>query len=206
MSEKIKFPYLYEHPFLKESSSSIPQERKCEHAGGCPESAHFKAPRSRYHPSYYWFCLKHVREYNQNWNYYAGMSPEEIEADQRKDYTWERPTKPFGIAINQNKLGFSFHDPLNVFDTNQDYFSILEDQDKQSVWQPNSPESKAAALFDLNPPLNMKKLKERYKELVKKYHPDRNGGCSISEDKLKNINQAYLVLKQMITQTLPHKK
>jgi hypothetical protein len=48
---------------------------------------------------YRWFCLQHVREYNAAWNYYAGMSDDEVEADIRRDPGWPRPSWPLASAV-----------------------------------------------------------------------------------------------------------
>ena len=54
--------------------------RPCD-APGCEAQGEFRAPRSRSKLNdYLWFCLPHVREYNASWDYYKGMSPQEIEA------------------------------------------------------------------------------------------------------------------------------
>jgi DnaJ-class molecular chaperone len=39
-------------------------------------------------------------------------------------------------------------------------------------------------------------IKARFKELVKRHHPDANGGDRGAEDKLREIIQAYNYLKQ----------
>ena len=51
---------------------------------GCKEAGEFRAPLT---PSDFdgpghwrWLCLEHVREHNARYNFFAGMSPEEIEA------------------------------------------------------------------------------------------------------------------------------
>ena len=55
--------------------------RVCEHPG-CAEAGEFRAPRSRENLNQYrWFCLEHVREYNSKWDFYAGMSEDEILRD-----------------------------------------------------------------------------------------------------------------------------
>ncbi len=59
-------------------------------------------------------------------------------------------------------------------------------------------QAKALNLFDLQSPLTLEQLKIRYKELVKRYHPDTNGGDKESEERLKQVNEAYGVLKSFI--------
>jgi curved DNA-binding protein CbpA len=39
-------------------------------------------------------------------------------------------------------------------------------------------------------------IKVRYKELVKRFHPDANGGDRTNEDRLKTVNQAYATLRK----------
>jgi hypothetical protein len=73
-----------------------PPVRLCEHPG-CEAGGDFRAPRSRIElDNYYWFCLDHVRAYNAAWNYYAGMSEREIEAEIRRDTVWQRPSWKLG--------------------------------------------------------------------------------------------------------------
>ncbi len=70
--------------------------RLCDHPG-CECGGDFRAPRSRLElDRYYWFCLEHVRAYNLAWNYYAGMSEPEIEAEIRRDTVWQRPSWKLG--------------------------------------------------------------------------------------------------------------
>jgi hypothetical protein len=76
-----------------------PPMRSCDHAG-CAGPGDFRAPRSRSSlHDFYWFCLDHVRAYNAAWNFYAGMSVAEIEAEIRNDTVWQRPTWPLGARI-----------------------------------------------------------------------------------------------------------
>ena len=65
---------------------------KCDHPG-CTKAGTCRAPKSRDLKEYWWFCKEHAAEYNKNWNYYANMTPDEIEAD------WERQT--FGAPLKE---------------------------------------------------------------------------------------------------------
>src|SRR6185437_1908858 len=79
-----------------ESAAAAAATRLCDHPG-CSASGDYRAPRSRDRlRHFYWFCLDHVRAYNAQWNYYAGMSSAEIEAEIRNDTVWQRPTWPLG--------------------------------------------------------------------------------------------------------------
>src|SRR5882672_6797989 len=94
----------------------VPPARLCDHPG-CAAGGDFRAPRSRIElDHYFWFCLDHVRAYNAAWNYYAGMSEAEVEAEIRHDTTWQRPTWPLGSRHSPN------HAP-----TMRDYFGVFGD-------------------------------------------------------------------------------
>ncbi len=172
--------------------------RLCDHPG-CIAGGDFRAPRSRLDlHSYYWFCLEHVRAYNSAWNYYAGMSDGEIEAEIRHDTVWQRPSWRLGAR----------HGP-GYADRIRDYFGVFSDgpnsardrrrkggdRGAESVQRALSAREQALAVFEMEPPFTLVRLKARYKALVKLHHPDAHGGDRAAEEKLKIINQAYATLK-----------
>lgn len=159
------------------------REVRCCDWPGCPAEGDFRAPRDRDRlTEYFWFCLAHVRDYNAAWNYYQGMSEDEIEADIRADTVWRRPSWPFIKALHNA----SFR-PSAMFD---DLGAAAE--------PPRSPsdgvgavEARALAILDLAPPVTVAVVKARYKALVKKHHPDANGGAKAAEERFKEISEAY---------------
>jgi hypothetical protein len=169
--------------------------RLCDHPG-CIAGGDFRAPKSRLDlHSYYWFCLEHVRAYNSAWNYYAGMSDGEIEAEIRHDTVWQRPSWRLGAR----------HGP-GYADRIRDYFGVFSDgPDRarergrkgggEAVRRALSAREQALAVFEMEPPFTLVHLKARYKALVKLHHPDAHGGDRAAEEKLKIINQAYATLK-----------
>ena len=168
-----------------------PATRHCDHPG-CPRDAEYRAPQARDRlTEYYWFCLDHVRAYNSAWNYYAGMGPEEIEAETRKDTTWQRPTWPLGMQGNKRHFAFTVHDPFDLMDKE------AEEQHRKAR-APATPEEEAMKVLDLNGPLTHALLKARYIELVKRHHPDTNNGDKGAEERFKRINQAYNTLKSSL--------
>ena len=152
---------------------------------GCAERGEHRAPvsRERLH-EYYWFCLDHVRLYNQAWDYLAGMSEDEIERQRRADTVWQRPSWPLG-RFGQQAMRQA-HDPFGVFG---------EDDAPPRRPPPETEEQKALAVLDLKEPVTFADVKTRYKSLVKKLHPDANGGDRDAEERLKTVNQAYAALK-----------
>jgi hypothetical protein len=162
--------------------------RPCAHPG-CAGSGDYRAPRSRSTlQDFYWFCLDHVRAYNAAWNFYAGMSTAEIEAEIRHDTVWQRPSWPLGARVGAH-YGAKWRG-FGLFDLDEE-----AQAEARTPTRPRSPQEKALALFDLVPPLTLAGLKARYKELVKRHHPDTHGGDKAAEERLKEIIQAYSTLK-----------
>lgn len=172
--------------------------RPCDHPG-CAGMGEFRAPRSRsaLH-EYLWFCLDHVRTYNSSWNYYAGMSPDDIEREIRRDTVWQRPSWPLGSRTFRYQARFRGD---GLFDLDDDEPAASRNG-AASHRHPASPEARALAVFDLSEPVSLADLKARYKELVKLNHPDAHGGDKDAEERLKIINQAYSTLKACYTSQL----
>ena len=168
-------------------------ERCCDWPG-CRNSGEFRAPKSRTTLNeYYWFCLDHVRQYNTQWNYYEGMSDEEVEADLRKDTTWGRPTWKLGTGANFAAANRAFSDPLNLMGETSD-----------AGPPPNAitidPETaRALNVFALELPIDRDDVRSRYKELVKRHHPDANGGRKAAEEEFKRVQAAYQTLLAFCT-------
>ena len=89
--------FILNEPQQKESVKS------CD-VSGCQELGRYKAPKSRNQlQNYYHFCLSHIRDYNARWDYYAGFSESQIEAQIRADAVWQKPTWPFGTHGTKSK-------------------------------------------------------------------------------------------------------
>jgi hypothetical protein len=162
---------------------------------GCDSIGEHRAPISRDDLNHFhWFCLEHIRQYNKSWNYYEGMSDKQVEADLRDDTSWNRPSWPFA----------GMDKPLNFKGPNpdiDDFGGAFGNGDgtegdfaANRRHEPDSPEAEAMAVLDLTPPVTPEEIKRRYKELVKRHHPDANGGDKAAEEKFKQISIAYATL------------
>jgi hypothetical protein len=120
------------------------------------------------------------------------MSEQEIENSRLFDAQWERTTRPLG-----GKKPFS---RTFIYDPHDFIFSPITEKQQaiRCPFPPHSEEMKALELFRLSYPLQEDQLKKRYKELVKKFHPDVNQGCQKSEKILQDITHAYDVLKKKV--------
>ncbi|MCP4329191.1 MAG: J domain-containing protein [Alphaproteobacteria bacterium] len=171
-----------------------PEGRICD-APGCSAIAEHRAPQSRQRlDDFYWFCLDHVRDYNRAWDYYKGMTPEEIEWHLQQDLQWRRPTWPLGGrgAGLHGPTGDAFADVFGLFDESGETPGTRCRHEKTVI---KSAEQRALSLLDLDGPANPDHIKARYLELVKRLHPDANGGDKAAEEKLKLVNQAYATLR-----------
>jgi hypothetical protein len=161
---------------------------------GCDCAGEFKAPKSRDSESYFWFCLDHIQEYNKAWDYFAGMSNDQIEEQIIRSALWDRPTRSFHNHTNLKeeleRKAWQAYAGKEKLEKDK-----AKDRYRQSQISRHSPEFEAMAIMGLEPPFDLIILKARYKELVKKYHPDVNREDPKAEDILKSVNMAYTVLK-----------
>lgn len=169
-----------------------PEGRLCDYPDCCHVGG-YRAPRSRTLEDYYWFCLDHVRDYNRAWNYCEGMTPEEIEEQIRLDTVWGRPTwRRSAQGMPRNFDADRLREDCGAF--GRDW----ADSPPRSQ-QAGSREEDALRTLGLSPPLTLGGLKARYKELVKRFHPDTHGGDKATEEKLKTVIAAYKTLIGSLT-------
>ena len=171
---------------------------------GCTASGVHRAPRGRGREGeYYLLCLEHVRQFNASYNYFAGMSNADIEAYQKDSVTGHRPTWKAGANAwshgtrhnmeNVGGYGRRFSDPHGFFSWRQGRADGNGGEPRRTL---RPLELKSLESLDLTPGAGRDEIKARFKELVKRHHPDANGGDKRSEDKLREIIQAYNYLKQ----------
>ncbi len=161
---------------------------------GCRDEGAYRVPKSRDELNkHLWLCLAHARAHNEAWDYFKGMSEREIESFRNDAVTGHRPTWPLG------KRGARLHDPLRSFDFGSAFGAESERKEAPS---PRRPERQVTRLqltaFDtlnLEPSATLNEIKSRYKELVKRFHPDANGGDRGAEERLKQVIKAYGVLR-----------
>jgi hypothetical protein len=174
--------------------------RACDKPG-CEGFGEHRAPKSRSTLNeYYWFCLDHVREYNQSWDFFKGMSPDQIEAYQRATLTGLRPTwKMHERSKGPNpRTDFYFRgafvDPFVIFDDGPRAQSAAED----ATIRNGTPSRRLSKMqltsletLDLEPDATLQDVKTRFKELVKRFHPDANGGDRGAEERFRQVVKAY---------------
>ena len=166
----------------------------CDH-DLCSELGKYKAPKSRLQLNeYYLFCLKHVIDYNKSWDFYKGLSINQIELSIRKDVIWDRPSWPLkGNPKNIiHQLKEFFHNDYNLFENEKDLQNFLKNKivDEKLT----NDEYKSLKILKLSLPISLEKIKKKYKKLVKIFHPDVNDNNKKAENHFKEINEAYKIL------------
>ena len=154
--------------------------------GGCGQPGVYKAPRSKNQlDDYRWLCLDHIRQFNQQWDFFKGMERGEIEAFMRDAITGHRPTWSREARLREPMP--QLQDAL---------YEFLSHTRKKS--RPPPPVSaklrKALSMMDMDYPFTAAALKTRYRELVKKNHPDVNKGDKLAEERFKKITECYHLL------------
>jgi hypothetical protein len=168
----------------------------------CRAPGTHRAPKGRLREGEYWhFCLDHVREYNQSYNFFAGMSEDAVAKYQKDAVTGHRPT--WKIGVNGRTSGAAFEPGAG------DPFGVFRELGIDAPWRPEAErlaperrmirnaERKALDTLGLETDATATDIKARFKVLVKRHHPDANGGDRSCEDRLREIIQAYNYLKSV---------
>jgi hypothetical protein len=171
----------------------------CQHAG-CAQPGEFRAPKGRGQEGRFWqFCLDHVRAYNQTYNYFAGMAEDDVLAYQKAATTGHRPTWTMGVNPATQRRSDArpgmgaYDDPFDVVGGGRAFRQAGPPEPE--VRRLKLLERRALETLDLPETAAPAEIKSRYKTLVKRLHPDANGGDRSSEEKLRGIIQAYNTLR-----------
>ena len=147
---------------------------------GCQLPGLHRAPKGRGREGqYYFLCLDHVRAYNASYNYFEGMSEDQIYAFQKDATLGHRPTWKSGVNPGE-RLEAAFQRFMHGDAPAAAMAAPIKARDRQAL-----------AVLDLEHPVDKKALKARYRAMVKKHHPDMNGGDAKAEAAFKRIVQAY---------------
>jgi hypothetical protein len=170
----------------------------------CDAPATHRAPKGRLRANEYWrFCLDHVREYNNSYNFFAGMSDDAIAKYQKEDLTGHRPTWKMGSiggrrgdARRSSRTyrgpGWAADDPFGLFDGSGGVGHARPAAEGRKIL---NAQRRALDVLGLEADAKRADIKARFKVLVKRHHPDANGGDRTSEDRLREIIAAYNYLK-----------
>ena len=166
---------------------------------GCAKPGMHKAPAGRDQDGKFrHFCLEHVREYNKNYNYFSGLKEEAIAKFQREQQTTGgRPTWKMGGTEGVRAAA--------TFSTMRSGSSASLNRARAGYAGGARPaprrrklktlEAKALDTLELGQEATGDEIKSAYKLLVKRHHPDANGGDRASEERFRDVIKAYQILK-----------
>ncbi len=171
-------------------------EARCSHPG-CSEAGEFRAPLqpANFDGPGAWrlLCLDHVREHNAHYNFFEGMSSEEIVRSQTPYAGWERPSRKFAdIGADPPPSWADFTDPLDAI--NARYGDIRKAA--RAAPRFSSQERRALAVLGLGGDCDRHAMRKRYSDLVRRFHPDKNGGDRSHERRLGEVIEAYQLLRK----------
>ena len=175
-----------------------PGERPCDHQG-CRLAGTARAPKSRdLLNEHYWFCTPHAAEYNRHWDFFSGMNDAQVRAYQAGSATGDRPTWAFEASRRsreamaaRSSTDRAFADPFGLF-------AAARRRAEQAAQERKIGKIERGALadLDLDATAQPQAIRARYIELVKRCHPDANGGDRSAEHKLQRVIRAYQALRK----------
>ena len=172
---------------------------------GCAQAGEFRAPGERSASfdgpgEWRWFCLEHVREFNARFDWFAGMSAEEIYAAQAPGAGWRTESPSFRAAAGASEMPrwADFDDPLEAIAARAAGIKSRARREAELAADGRFNRDEAAALetMGLSSDTDRSKLRRRYSELVRRFHPDRNGGDRRHEAQLGRVVEAYQLLRK----------
>jgi len=179
--------------------------RRCARAG-CDKPGKYRAPKSPDQlDEFLWFCLDHVREYNNRWNFFESHSDADLERQFAADRVWERRTRPFRETVGQpgsqpHAEGrawqrFGFDDPMELLgDKGTLNPGAAQNRARPQRRLPPS-ERRALEILDVQDDQSKSEIRRAYKALVKDLHPDMNGGRRDDEARLAEVVWAWEQIK-----------
>ncbi len=148
------------------SGRNAAKVRLCDRVG-CSEVGDRPAPKAPNSPERWYFCETHAAEYNKNWNYFAGLSPEEAarRAAEESD----------GASAFRQSAHWQWAGPGD------------ETRSRD--------EMRALDALELESDADFKAVKAAYRRLAKENHPDLKPGDEEASKRFQQVQAAYDVLK-----------
>jgi hypothetical protein len=180
------------------SVKAVSETRPCDYPG-CKKAGTNRAPKGRGAEGQFWnFCVEHVREYNASYNYFNGMNDQSVAEFHKDASTGHRPTWSLGTGAQQRAQGgaatsWGHVDPLGLLGEQAGVGAASTQRTQKRHFPPLV--RAAFETLDVEDNATPQAIKSKFKVLVKKFHPDANGGDRNFEIRLQEIIRAYNTLK-----------
>ncbi len=182
-----------------------PMVQQCQWES-CVKPGPHRAPLGRQHEGQYIrFCLEHVREYNRTYNYFSGLDDDAVQRFHKDAQTGHRPTWKMGVdregqeATEERQR--DVHSAARAQARGHRNAYLAAGDGPAATNDPRNRklkplEKKSFGVLGIAATTEAGEITARYKDLVKRHHPDSNGGDRSTEDRLSQIIQSYKILKQ----------
>lgn len=155
-----------------------PEARQCQWEG-CEKTGSHKAPAGRNHEGQYlYFCIEHVRAYNKNFNYFSGLSNQDIAKFQKDALTGHRPTWTTDLSNGTSKKTAANYAKIRsgtaaYQNRMRDPFTLFTERHSSNNFSRKLKplEAKAFDTLGLQANASVEDIKMKYKELVKNTIP-----------------------------------
>ena len=176
------------------------EKEPCTHPG-CEKSADVRVAKSPREPQErIWLCAPHAAEHNRNWNFFEGLSDEEIQKAKEQAFYGDRPTWAMG-KNERARAASRTRGPADMADAHGLFAEEAKTlRDKQGYYRDGRQlprlQVKAFQTLDLKVTAPSSEIRKRYAELVRRFHPDSNGGDRSAEKQLQDVVKAHQILKK----------
>lgn len=168
---------------------------------GCSHKAVVRVSKSpRETQAKLWLCQDHARAHNAQWNFFDGLSPGEAQAVRNSTIYGDRPTWKMG-KNDRARTTAQTRGPADM----QDAYGLFTEAVKTAArarpsMRDGRPVSKLQAnafqTLDLAVSAKSIEIRKRYAELLRRFHPDANGGDRSAETQLQEVVRAHHILKK----------
>ena len=127
----------------------------------------------------------------RRYNFFEGMSTEEITEAQSPLAGWERRDPRLCSCRQRSAPSWGdFADPLDAIS------GRFGRKQSEATSRFNRAEQRALSVLGLGEAADLKAVRSSYSKLVRRFHPDRNGGDRSHEGKLNEVIEAYQTLRK----------
>jgi curved DNA-binding protein CbpA len=184
---------LFDRIRIRPEADDATGEPRCQHPG-CKRAGTHRAPMGRMREGeYFQFCLEHVQDYNKRYNYFSGMGDDAVAAYHKDSLTGHRPTQKMNVHAQIDPRMAKVDGAAEILERLRRKRSEVKPT-RKSI---GKVAIKALETLGLEETATAEEIKHRFKELVKRFHPDANGGDRSMEQRMQAVVEAHNTLKKL---------
>ena len=140
-----------------------------------------------------------MREFNSGYDYFDGMDAEQIFRAQSPLYGWESQSRAFrpDAGVDAAPRWADFSDPLEAISARaRHHVNRRREEAQPHNARFTASERQALEVLGLDGTVDRKTLRMRYTRLLRRFHPDHNGGDHSHASRLQGVVEAYQLLRR----------